>query len=256
MEFKAAICPNCGGELKLPDDKKVLKCMYCGKDIVVEEAINKAQPSLENYLILARTAKAAKNYKEAHDYYNKVLEIDESNYESWLGKAESAGWQGTVQDPNVQELITNLEKAISHCLPERKDAVIREGTLMANAVLVGFYNLISKYMHDSGLLQEVRETYYNRCNLLVSAWEILNNYNPTNKVIIDNIIFVCQQQIEGVEYNASPPGDRTLFRCYSDVKPQYKSQLTSIVSKYIAKGKALDPRYIPPEVAKKKLFNW
>lgn len=40
MEFKAAICPSCGGKLQLPNDVKTVKCMYCGVDIAVREAVN------------------------------------------------------------------------------------------------------------------------------------------------------------------------------------------------------------------------
>lgn len=140
MEFKAAICPNCGGDLRVPEDKKVLKCMYCGRDIVVEEAINKAQPSLENYLTLAKSAKDSKNYKEAYDYYNKVLELNPPHYEAWLGKAESAGWQTSVKNFRIQEIITCFEKGIKFCPYMNKDAVKKKSVTCINNILVACNN--------------------------------------------------------------------------------------------------------------------
>jgi len=48
MKLETAICPFCGGDLRIPDDRKSILCMYCGKTIIVEEAIAKAQvPSLK-----------------------------------------------------------------------------------------------------------------------------------------------------------------------------------------------------------------
>ena len=31
MAFKAAKCPECNGDLQIPDDKDYVKCMFCGK---------------------------------------------------------------------------------------------------------------------------------------------------------------------------------------------------------------------------------
>jgi DNA-directed RNA polymerase subunit RPC12/RpoP len=42
MTFKAAKCPNCGGALQLPDDRTKVKCMYCGVDVIVREAVQLA----------------------------------------------------------------------------------------------------------------------------------------------------------------------------------------------------------------------
>jgi hypothetical protein len=254
MEFKAAICPNCGADLRLPEDGKVLKCMYCGKDIVVQEAIIKAVPTVESLLKLARTAKEAKNYEEAYSYYNKVLELDSSNFESWLGKAESAAWQSSIDNFRVQELVTNFEKAMTCCPQETKGPLISKGIADLNVVLVAMYKHISKYMYEGGKLPQVRNAYYNRCQLLVSAWEVLNKYDPNNKQIIDNIIDVCQSQIEGVEYNPAP-GQHPIFKTYSNITPEYKSTLNSKITLYVSKRSALDPSYIRPIPKKKSWLN-
>lgn len=56
MSFKAAKCPNCAGDLQVPDDRDNVKCMYCGSDIVVREVIQAAVGgvNIENLLKLAR----------------------------------------------------------------------------------------------------------------------------------------------------------------------------------------------------------
>lgn len=38
MEFIKGVCPHCGGELQLPQDRERIICMYCGKELSVAEA--------------------------------------------------------------------------------------------------------------------------------------------------------------------------------------------------------------------------
>ena len=58
MTFKAAVCPSCGGELQVPDNRDSVKCMYCGTDIIVREAIQAVSGvNIQNFLQLAATAR-------------------------------------------------------------------------------------------------------------------------------------------------------------------------------------------------------
>ena len=49
MAFKAATCPSCGGALQVPDDRTTVKCMYCGVDVVVREAIQLAAGPVKEF---------------------------------------------------------------------------------------------------------------------------------------------------------------------------------------------------------------
>ena len=92
MTFEAAKCPNCNGELQLPRDRVSAKCLYCGADIVVREAIHGAAvTNVDNLLKLADAASSAGNSEEAYNYYTKVLEFDSTNHLAWFGKALAAG---------------------------------------------------------------------------------------------------------------------------------------------------------------------
>jgi len=80
MKLKVAVCPFCSGNLSIPENRKNVICMYCGKNIVVQEAIEKAvRPTIENYLALASSAQKSGNNQEAYDYYTKILELDPKN---------------------------------------------------------------------------------------------------------------------------------------------------------------------------------
>jgi len=49
MVFKAAQCPSCGGALQVPDDRTSVKCMFCGVDIIVREAIRLAAGRVKEF---------------------------------------------------------------------------------------------------------------------------------------------------------------------------------------------------------------
>lgn len=49
MTFKTAKCPNCGSTLQLPDDLTKVKCMYCGADEIVREAIQLAAGRVKEF---------------------------------------------------------------------------------------------------------------------------------------------------------------------------------------------------------------
>ena len=49
MDFKPAQCPSCGGALQVPDDRATVKCMYCGVDVTVREAIQLAAGRVQEF---------------------------------------------------------------------------------------------------------------------------------------------------------------------------------------------------------------
>jgi tetratricopeptide (TPR) repeat protein len=124
MEFVAAKCPNCAGELRLPEDMKRAKCMYCGFDVIVREAINAAGASVENWLKLASTAEETGNHAEAYKYFTQVLEYEPDNYIAQLGKGITAGYLSTPYKFRAEELIKGVESAIENA-PESKKQEIK-----------------------------------------------------------------------------------------------------------------------------------
>jgi DNA-directed RNA polymerase subunit RPC12/RpoP len=87
MPFKPAKCPNCAGDLQVPDDRDAVKCMYCGSDIMVREAIKLAGGiNIDNLLFLAANSEKVERLEEAYKYYAAVLESDPQNCIAWVGK--------------------------------------------------------------------------------------------------------------------------------------------------------------------------
>ena len=88
MIFIAAKCPSCGGDLQIPDDRDFINCMYCTSLIKVRDAILlKPDINTENLLEIAFEAVKQRNFEEAVDYANKVLETNVKNRLAWWVKA-------------------------------------------------------------------------------------------------------------------------------------------------------------------------
>jgi rRNA maturation protein Nop10 len=108
IEFISASCPDCGGELRVPSDRKSAKCIYCGHDVMIHDP-NKFDVNLElkvdiNKLFrLAQVAEKGRNYVEGTKYYSQILEHDSENISAWFGKARCVGWIGTVINQTLDE---------------------------------------------------------------------------------------------------------------------------------------------------------
>lgn len=91
IEFIPAICPNCGGELRVPENRNLIKCMYCGYDIIMHDPSKyDNNQAVQNFIKLAQVAENSKNHTQAYHYYGQALENDASNIEAWLGRASNA----------------------------------------------------------------------------------------------------------------------------------------------------------------------
>lgn len=116
MTFKAAKCPNCAGDIQVPDDRDTAKCMYCGGDVVVREAIRLAGgKNLQNVLEMAKTSLEGRNQKEGLQYINSYLEDDQNNAYAWNLKAQLVCLE--YEYVNIVNVLTQVEsymgKAIS-----------------------------------------------------------------------------------------------------------------------------------------------
>ena len=94
MNLIPAKCPNCGGELQLPDNRTSVSCIYCDTKIIVSEAVKQKDKDIEPLIKLMQDAFDAKgNGDELIKYANKVLEIDSNNSLAMFYKGLAYYWQ-------------------------------------------------------------------------------------------------------------------------------------------------------------------
>lgn len=114
MKFIPAKCPNCQGDLQIPDDRDFVKCMYCGGEIKVREVINvKHNINIKNLLELGYSHIYSGSYVDAKKTFNKILESDSTNYEGWLGIGFAVEGENDEEDNEDTNPEIYFEKAIN-----------------------------------------------------------------------------------------------------------------------------------------------
>lgn len=243
MTFKAAVCPSCGGELQVPDNRDSVKCMYCGTDIIVREAIQAVSGvNIQNFLQLAATATGAKNYKEAYDYYSKVLEVDINNSEAWFGRATAAAWQATVADPRFSEIQAGFENAILNEAEEDKPMLRRHSAATIGEFGTAYFNLIFGHVSKFASNNDTWSTYLSHSASLISLLEYGVTLDPSNQQIMQLVVDICKTNLGGISFAAESNDDvRRLSATDTEA-------FRNIMDTYTAKLQQLDPNYKPPAV--------
>jgi hypothetical protein len=187
MKLIAAKCPDCGADLKIPEDSTSVICEYCGGNILVTDILG-ATSVMQNCMTLAYTAMENKNYKDAYDHFNRAIEIDMKNPNAWFGKAVCEGMIGKVGENSFGQMIDMFERSFEYASEDkqanfRKNAsseivkVIRKST---NIIRLACDLLILKEEDDkmsSELSKEIKELKENVKKTIQKAQE----YDPTNK---------------------------------------------------------------------------
>jgi len=250
MAFKAAICPSCGGNLQVPDDRDSVKCMYCGTDIIVRQAIQAgAGINIENYLSLAVTATKSGNYQEAYNYYSKVLEIDINNPEAWFGKGRSAGWLSTLSDFRFGEMHTGFQNSLNNIPDKDRIALQIQCASVVEQVAMACYNISRKHILEYSSVEGTWEEYLSQSSNIIDILEFGISLDPNNQNILYGIIHICKENIEGVQYtDYSNQYEPTLVR---SISAEYEKVLKGKMEHYTIMLKQVDPSFKPPEIKKK-----
>ncbi len=91
MELKSAKCPNCGGKLELNPAIEKGICIYCGSEIIVEEAIQKFKGEISGIATVEKSLIRANQLLEDGDgdaalkAFKHVVEVDPTNAEAFWG---------------------------------------------------------------------------------------------------------------------------------------------------------------------------
>ena len=247
MTFVAAKCPQCAGALQVPDDRDIVKCMYCGIDVVVRQAIQLVSGNTKNFVELAKAASAAGNYSEAYDYFTKTLELEPTNAEAWFGKGTAAGWLSTLVDFRFGEMLVAYENAVKFSKDESIAEMKAACANTLSAVATACYTMSFKHAREYIALPNTWAEYLPRCRNIISLYEIAHSYSPDDRIIIENVIHLCKDNIEGVKYNDPYDNNTSKTVFLSD---QYENEIRNILTVYADKLKKLDPNYVPPNPQK------
>lgn len=251
MTFVAAVCPQCAGALQAPNDRDYVKCMYCGVDVKVREAIRLVQGNTGNLLELAEAAQAGGNNVEAISYFNKVLENDPRNAKAWFGKGRAAGWLSTLNEFRFAEVFVSFENAIKYS-DEGSVAAMRQAAAVSIAhVATACYEMARKHLLEFAPEKTWAE-HIPRCRQIIAAYEVAHAYAPGEQAIIKNIVEVCKGNIEGVSFEDPYELDVSKRIKVHFLSDAYESEIRSLMTKYAEQLKSLDPAYKAPDASRPK----
>lgn len=249
MPFIPTHCPNCGRDIQVPDDVPRSKCMYCGVDIERIASRNAAVPTLGNYLGLARTALHAGNNAEAEQYFNRVLEIDPTVSEAWVGKGKAAAWQSSLAAIRLTETQVAFGHAIATASKAERATVIHSCVGEMNTLVVAIYELARTHMLEHVALDDTWPAYLVQVSQLLGGLDAALTWDATNQITLENIVHLCKDNIEGVAFR--DPFNDDMPKAWH-LSPEYEALVKARLDKATAQLRALDASYSPPVVQKQK----
>jgi DNA-directed RNA polymerase subunit RPC12/RpoP len=140
MEFVPAKCPNCAGDLMLPDSGEFSVCSYCGSRFLLKNALLKPPvASVENWIKLAKNALLSCNYHESLEYCNRILEVDADSRIAWFMKGTSSGKLSSPEFPRIHEMVLSYRKVLglsnSENIDKNVDAIAKESQSILHTVV-------------------------------------------------------------------------------------------------------------------------
>ena len=253
MKFKAAKCPNCNGDLQLPSDRLSAKCLYCGTDIIVREAIHAAGGvNVDNLLKLADAASSAGNSEEAYNYYTRVLEFDSTNHQAWLGKAIAAASYASLANMRLPEAVFGITKAIEYGPPNETANLQRFAADEMAVLAVGLFQKCEAHFYEFMSLETSWPDFLQQSGDILDFLKFAHDLDPYNRLAMESIVTICQRTIQGVvyvdEFDIRDDGSPIIKTRH--ISQQYETSLRALMADFVNELKQLDPTYRAPSIKK------
>lgn len=229
MAFVSAKCPSCGASLKVPDNKDFVICEFCESNVKVREAVRLyTEADIPDWLILAKSAMKMGKISEGLHYYIKILEVDATVSEAWLGRADATG----------RLLLGNLNTSLH--TPAGGTQVIRnfDGstqifTTHVNAGrTVHLRNTSGQFKDLNQIFSEIGKAfagknYYDQGSIQ-NAFKSYNNYLVEIKAYINNAEeFAQPMELEDIKKKSVTIYTEIIDGIYNNLKMAYKDSYLS-----------------------------
>lgn len=242
-----AHCTNCGASLR-ENDKFCAGCGSAASPNPISAAGAPADhKNVATLMGMARTAELGTNNAEALEYYNRVLEIDPTIAEAWIGKGRSASWQSTLANFRVSEGLVAFQHAISNAGDDR-EASIETVVDELNRIVTALYRMARNHLEEFASLDQVWLSYLNQVAQMLDALEQALKWSPRNITTLENIVHLTKDNIEGYKYWDSIHQVSGLH----GVSQEYEKTLRNLMDKAISTLREVDENYAAPTVTKKQ----
>jgi tetratricopeptide (TPR) repeat protein len=207
-DFITLLCPSCNGQLELPDNLGVTHCMYCGTKIILQPLdAPKEKLAIQRYKVLCSTAIKSKNYAEAIQYSNNILELDPKDVDAWIDKATATFWLTSYKNNCYDEAMEYLKKAAQLSPANSRIFEVRlnlthEQAMWNNVLGVKNSEFAAKTWNNFIQIGAARAAEESK-EYFVSAMEYFltaSYYAPDDIVILENIEH-CSKQNRYIEWS-------------------------------------------------------
>ena len=190
--MKQLVCEMCGGT-DLVKDGGVFVCQTCGCKYSIEEArkmmvegtvevtgtvrVDKTEEitkKINSYLQMCQNAFEGSDTDSVVEYSDKVLELDQDNYEAWKYRALTAGWNSSLNNMKTAQVITAAKRTLQLAPPEKRAEVATQIYMQGKAQIVQHLRRALKI--PGGLATIVDK--FNHIHNVMTAWVSLTTEIP------------------------------------------------------------------------------
>jgi len=158
----------------------------------MSETNGKENKELENLKTLASTAKEGGNWKEAIDYYNKILELDTENYDAWFGKGLCIINTSTIGNIKMKEALSYYKNAIKFSNDENVKKIV---AISINKSVNNFYPNIKNHYVRFKSTRDAQVEFATRFLALESGLAFALECNPENETIAENGLVLIRDYV-------------------------------------------------------------
>ena len=207
-DFITLLCPSCNGQLELPDNLGVAHCMYCGTKILMQQPDTPNEKvAIQRYKELCKTVLESKNYTEAIQYSNSILELDPKDVDAWTDKATATFWLTSFKNNRYDEAMEYLKKAAQLSPTNNRIFEVRlnlthEQAMWYNVLGVKNSEFAAKTWNSFIQISAARAAEESK-EYFISAMEYFlkaSYYAPDDEVILENIR-ECSKQNPYIEWS-------------------------------------------------------
>ncbi|CAN5274998.1 hypothetical protein BH09SUM1_BH09SUM1_05560 [soil metagenome] len=249
MAFETLTCPACNAPLRDIEKSHTIRCTYCGSDILRDSLAGSRNVQCSNLEILAVSALETGRVAEAYGYFTELLKDNASNPDYWLGFAAAAGGLSTISDLRIDEMLRYIENALACSEPSKTDLIQERGAVIITKICASIHINSRRAAFEYASLDDSWSNHLAISAQLLAAMESAHEYSPKDTGIIEVMLIVCKENIEGMEfrdqYNEGLPRVR--------VTPKERAnELLAIMQTNIARFQNIDPAFKAPQIEKAK----
>lgn len=130
----SAVCPQCGGQLTVADDKGNMKCEYCGTVSLDNRhsfvhTTRDFEAELNHYLENAEELMSDGEYNIAFNQFKEIAEKFSKDYRGWWGMARAITHEFheiNISEESYKRLYKYYGNALSKAPDDKKDEITRD----------------------------------------------------------------------------------------------------------------------------------